>query len=130
MRSLYRCVVNFLSQGRRNVCRLDGRGLVPITFLAVTYKPISIRADYAQYKGLHPLIFLTFRCPCRRACGFQKKVGTSAYGGQNMSPPGWNRFKVAAKTLWGPVLVSPCPEAHLNTVFLIDTVSLINNHSR
>ena len=56
----------------------------------------------------------------RRACGFQNLVGTSAYGGRNLYRPGFNRVKVAAKTLWGPVLMSPCPQAHLNTVLLIN----------
>ena len=41
-------------------------------------------------------------------------------GGHNLFPPGWNRVKVAAKSLWGPVLMSPCPQAHLNTVLLIN----------
>ena len=67
-----------------------------------------------------------FRC----ACGFQKLVGTSAYGGHNLYRPGFNRVKVAAKTLWGPVLMSPCPQTHLYCFSLINTVSLINNHKR
>ena len=64
----------------------------------------------------------------RRVCGFQNLVRTSEYGEYNLSQT--SGAPVAAKTLWGPVLMPPCPQAHLNTVFLIITVSLINNHSR
>ena len=45
-------------------------------------------------------------------------MGKSAYGGHNLSPPGWNRVKVAAKTLWGPVFMSP---GILNSISLINT---------
>jgi hypothetical protein len=49
----------------------------------------------------------------RRACGFQNLVGASVYGGHNLLTPGWNRVEVAAKTWWGPVLMSLCPQARL-----------------
>ena len=54
-----------------------------------------------------------FLSGARRASGFQNLVGTSVYGGHNLLPPGWNRVEVAAKTWWGSVPMSPCPQARL-----------------
>ena len=51
----------------------------------------------------------------RHACGAQNLVGTSEYGGYNLSPPGWNRVKVEAKTLWGLSLVGTSPHVPMPT---------------
>ena len=56
-----------------------------------------------------------------RTCAIQNLKGTSVYGRHNLSfpPPlfphthGWNRVKVAAKSWWAQVPMSPCPQARL-----------------
>ena len=35
----------------------------------------------------------------RRACGFQKFVGISIYGGCNLPPPDWNKVNISAKII-------------------------------
>ena len=55
-----------------------------------------------------------------RTCAIQNLKGTSVYGRHNLSSPphclhthGWNRVKVAAKSWWVQVPMSPCPQARL-----------------
>ena len=44
---------------------------------------------------------------------FKTWWGHQYYGGHNLPPPGWNRVKVAAKTWFGHVPTSTCPQARL-----------------
>ena len=69
------------------------------------------------YRIHHLQIFSTkMNVEFRRACGYQN---FSIWWVLSV-PPGWNRVEVAAKFLWGPVLMSSCPQSHLNTVLLIN----------
>ena len=97
-------------------CTLDT--MMPSVLFRVSWMILQriIKAQRAHYvmpnkTQLHAKLYIN----TRHTCGFQNLVETSAYGGYNLSPPGLNRVKVAAKTLGGPVLMSSCPHAHRHT---------------
>ena len=67
------------------------------------------KAFYGQSFVLSALCCISLRSLACKMPMFQM-VGMKEGGGHNLSPTGWNRVKVAAKTWCGHVPMSPCQQ--------------------